>query len=92
VKLAKGTGGFIPPVEEAIDYLGDEAIDEVINKAVLVLNNGVVSGVPAALYQDWGAVKQIFDDVFEQMILGGDGTVDQALLDASALKLDALLK
>ena len=92
VKLAKGTGGFIPPVEEAIEYLGDEAIDEVINKAVLVLNNGVVSGVPAALYQDWGAVKQIFDDVFEQMILGGDGTVDQALLDASALKLDALLK
>jgi multiple sugar transport system substrate-binding protein len=92
VKLAKGTGGFIPPVEEAIDYLGDEAIDEVINKAVLVLNNGVVSGVPAALYQDWGAVKQVFDDVFEQMILGGDGTVDQALLDDAALKLDALLK
>lgn len=92
VKLAKGTGGFIPPVEEAIDYLGDEAIDEVINKAVLVLNNGVVSGVPAALYQDWGAVKQVFDDVFEQMILNGDGTVDQALLDAAAVKLDALLK
>ena len=37
VKIAKGTGGFIPPVQEAIDYLGDEAIDEVINKAVLVL-------------------------------------------------------
>jgi multiple sugar transport system substrate-binding protein len=92
VKLSKGTGGFIPPVEEAINYLGDEAVDEVINKAVLVLNNGVVSGVPAALYQDWGAVKQVFDDVFEQMILGGDGTVDQALLDASAAKLDALLK
>jgi multiple sugar transport system substrate-binding protein len=92
VKLSKGTGGFIPPVEEAIQYLGDEAVDEVINKAILVLNNGVVSGVPAALYQDWGAVKQVFDDVFEQMILGGDGTVDQALLDASAAKLDALLK
>ena len=92
VKLAKGTGGFIPPVEEAIEYLGDEAIDEVINKAVLVLNNGVVSGVPAALYQDWGAVKQVFDDVFEQMILNGDGTVDLALLDEAALKLDALLK
>jgi len=35
VKLAKGTGGFIPPVEEARDYIGNEAIDEVINKAVL---------------------------------------------------------
>ena len=92
VKLSKGTGGFIPPVEEAIEYLGDEAVDEVINKAVLVLNNGVVSGVPASDYQDWGAVKQVFDDVFEQMILGGDGTVDQALLDDAATKLDALLK
>ena len=90
VKIAKGTGGFIPPVEEAIDFLGDEAIDEVINKAVLVLNNGVVSGVPASNYQDWGAVKQVFDDVFVDMVLNGDGTVDQARLDAAAEALTAL--
>ena len=56
-------------------YLGDEAIDEVINKAVLVLENGVVSGVPGYLYQDWGAVKDCFDDVFEDTILPG-GDVD----------------
>ena len=92
VKLAKGTGGFIPPVDEARDYLGDEAIDEVINKAVLVLNNGVVSGVPGYLYQDWGAVKAVCDDVFKAMVLEGDGTVDQALLDSSADALKALLK
>jgi multiple sugar transport system substrate-binding protein len=82
VKIAKGTGGFIPPVEEARDYLGDEAIDEVINKAVLVLNNGVVSGVPAYLYQDWGAVKACYDDVFEDTILAGldvtQGRLDEA--------------
>jgi len=92
VKIAKGTGGFIPPVQEAIEYLGDEAIDEVITKAVLVLENGIVSGVPAYLYQDWGAVKQVFDEVFVQMILNGDGTVDQALLDEAAEALVALLK
>ncbi|MCK5314396.1 MAG: hypothetical protein KAJ53_04710, partial [Anaerolineales bacterium] len=92
VKLAKGTGGFIPPVEEAIDYMGDEAIDEVITKAVLVLQNGIVSGVPAYLYQDWGAVKQVFDDVFEEMVLNGDGTVDQARLDAALIELNGLLK
>ncbi len=92
VSIAKGTGGFIPPVQEAIDYVGEEAIDEVISKAVLVLENGIVSGVPAYLYQDWGAVKQIFDDVFEDMVLNGDGTVDDALLDAAAVELDALLK
>jgi len=92
VKIAKGTGGFIPPVQEAIDYVGNEAIDEVISKAVLVLDNGIVSGVPAYRYQDWGAVKQVFDDVFEQMVLNGDGTVDQALLDDAAARLEALEK
>ena len=90
VKLAKGTGGFIPPVQEAIDYLGDEAIDEVINKAVLVLENGVVSGVPGGNYQDWGAVKACFDDVFEDTILTG-ADVDQARLDEAQACVDALL-
>jgi multiple sugar transport system substrate-binding protein len=92
VKIAKGTGGFIPPVEEAIDFMGEEAIDEVITKAILVLEQGVVSGVPSYLFQDWGAVKQVFDDVFLDMVLNGDGTVDQAVLDAAAEALVALLK
>ncbi|MCD4674350.1 MAG: extracellular solute-binding protein [Anaerolineaceae bacterium] len=90
VKLAKGTGGFIPPVQEAIDYLGDEAIDEVINKAVLVLENGVVSGVPGGNYQDWGAVKACFDDVFEDTILTG-ADVTQERLDAAQTCVDDLL-
>jgi len=91
VKIAKGTGGFIPPVEEARDYLGDEAIDEVINKAVLVLNNGVVSGVPAYLYQDWGAVKACYDDVFEDTILAGLDVTQERLDEAEAC-IVALLK
>ena len=90
VKIAKGTGGFIPPVQEAVDYMGDEAIDEVITKAIRVLEQGVVSGVPASLYQDWGAVKQVFDDIFVEMVLNGDGTVDQAVLDAGQDSLVAL--
>ena len=91
VKLAKGTGGFIPPVEEAIEYLGDEAIDEVINKAILVLNNGVVSGVPAGDYQDWGAVKMCFDDVFEDTILPGS-EITQERLDTAQTCIDELKK
>jgi len=90
VKLAKGTGGFIPPVEEARDYLGDEAIDEVINKAVLVLNNGVVSGVPGSLYQDWGAVKACFDDVFEDTVLAGLEVTQERLDIAEACIVDLL--
>ncbi len=91
VKIAKGTGGFIPPVQEALDYMGDEAIDEVIAKAVLVLENGIASGVPGYLYQDWGAVKKCFDDVFEDTILPGND-VDQARLDAAQECVDGLLK
>jgi multiple sugar transport system substrate-binding protein len=90
VKIAKGTGGFIPPVEEAIDYLGNEAIDEVINKAVLVLNQGVTSGVPAGNYQDWGAVKQCFDDIFADTILPGLD-VTQERLDEGQACVDGLL-
>ncbi len=92
LKIAKGTGGFIPPVQEALDFLGDEPQDQVISKAIAVLDNGVVSGVPASNYQDWGAVKQVFDDVFDNMVLNGDGTVDQAMLDEAAAKLEALKK
>ena len=92
VKIAKGTGGFIPPVQEAVDYMGEEAVDEVITKALLVLDKGVASGVPSYLYQDWGSVKQVFDDVFVDMVLNGDGTVDQARLDAAADELTALEK
>jgi len=63
-----------------------------MTKAIMVLEHGVPSGVPGYLYQDWGAVKKVFDDVFEEMILNGDGTVDQARLDAAATELEALLK
>ena len=92
VKIAKGTGGFIPPVEEALNYLGDDPEDEVVAKAVMVLSKGRVSGVPGGDYQDWGAVKKVFDDVFVEMVLNGDGTVDKAMLDEAKVKLDALRK
>jgi len=92
VKIAKGTGGFIPPVEEALNYLGDDPEDEVVAKAVMVLSKGRVSGVPGGDYQDWGAVKKVFDDVFVEMVLNGDGTVDKTLLNEAQAKLDALRK
>jgi multiple sugar transport system substrate-binding protein len=90
VKMNKGTGGFVPVVAEAIEYLGDDPTDEIIIKALIVLNFGIPSYLPVADFQDWGAVKQLFDDVFVDMILGGDGTVDQDLLDAKQAELDAL--
>ena len=91
VKISKGTGGFIPPVQEAIDYLGDDPTDEVIKKAILVLENGIASGVPGGDYQDWGAVKKCLDDVFEDTLLAGQ-EVTQERADAAQACIDALLK
>jgi multiple sugar transport system substrate-binding protein len=92
VKMNKGTGGFVPVVAEAIDFLGDDPTDEIIRKALIVLNEGVPSYLPVADFEDWGAVKQLFDDVFVDVILEGDGTVDQAYLDEKQAELDALRK
>jgi multiple sugar transport system substrate-binding protein len=89
VRIARGTGGFLPPIDESIDVLGDSPIDEVIKKGVMVLQNGVLSGVPASDYSSWGAVKQVYDDVFAEMIIG-TGEFDMALLDAAQARLDAL--
>ncbi len=91
VRIARGTGGFLPPIDEAIEVLGDSPIDEVIKKGVMVLQNGVLSGVPASEYTSWGAVKQVYDDVFSEMILG-TGEFDMAVLDAAQNRLDALKK
>jgi multiple sugar transport system substrate-binding protein len=79
-------------VAEAIDFLGDDPADEIILKALIVLNLGIPSYLPVADFESWGAVKQLFDDVFVDMILGGDGTVDQAYLDAKQEELEALRK
>ena len=91
VKVAKGTGGFLPPIDEAIEELGDSPTDEVIKKGVLVLQNGVVSGVPGSDYTSWGAVKQVYDDVFKDMIIG-TGVFDVALINEAQKKIDALKK
>ena len=78
LKMNKGTGGFVPVVAEALDLLGDDPADEIIRRAAIVLENGIPSYLPVPDFQSWGAVKQVFDDIFLSMVLGGDGTVDQA--------------
>ncbi len=57
----------------------------------MVLQKGVLSGVPASEYTSWGAVKQVYDDVFAEMIIG-TGVYDKALLDAAQARLEALKK
>lgn len=91
LKISKGTGGFIPPIDETMDLLGNSIQDEIIKKSLYVLQNGVLSFVPAADFKDWGAVKLVFDKVFEKMVLQ-NGQYDEAMLDEAAKELDALRK
>jgi multiple sugar transport system substrate-binding protein len=92
VKINKGAGGFVPVVAEALAFLGDDPTDEIIRKALIVLELGNTSFLPVADFEDWGAVKKVFDDIFTDMILDGDGTVDQDMLDAAQERIDAIRK
>lgn len=90
-KIAAGTGGFIPPVEEVIAELGNEPKDLIMKKGLDTLNNGIPSGVPGSLYTDFGAVKSVFDTVYKSMWENG-GTYTDAYLDEQQAALEALLK
>ncbi|HHF08583.1 MAG: extracellular solute-binding protein [Kosmotoga sp.] len=89
LKVSKGTGGFIPTVEEAIIYLGDTVEDEVIEKSIMVMKNGVLSYI-APKWKDWGQVKLVYDDIFKNMIM--NGIFDPEYLEIMQLKIDALRK
>ncbi|MDC7234747.1 MAG: extracellular solute-binding protein [Spirochaetales bacterium] len=91
VRIARGTGGFIPPIDEAMAKLGDSLEDEIIGKGIAVMKNGVVSGVPGGDYTSWGAVKQVYDDAFQELILNR-GAIDEAYLDEAQARIDALKK
>lgn len=90
-KVAAGTGGFIPPVEEVISELGNDPKDLIMKKGLDTLNNGIVSGVPGSNYTDWGAVKAVYDEVFKQ-IWDDNGSFTQEFLDEKQADLEALLK
>ncbi len=88
LKIAKGAGGFIPPVDEAIGLLGDDTQDEVIQKSLHVMNNGVLSFIPPIYGPNWGSVKLVYDEAFKKLILG-DGTVDNAYLDEAQTTIES---
>ncbi len=90
-QVAAGTGGFIPPVNEVIAQLGEEPKDIIMKKGLDTLENGVVSGVPASLYTDWGAVKAVYDNVF-QTLWDNDGVVTKTFLDEQQEALEGLEK
>ncbi len=89
VVISKGTGGFIPPINESLEKLGDSVEDEIIAKGIEVLKTGIVSGVPGSDYVSWGEVKQVYDDAFQELVLK-QGAVDLAYLDEAQKRLNNL--
>lgn len=86
VKIAQGSGGFIPPVKEAIKYLGASPKDKIIKVGLEVFKKAILSGVPSNQYYDWNGVKIIFETLFKDMIIQ-KGEIDKEMLDYAKKQL-----
>ena len=91
IELAKGTGGFIPPMEEAVKYLGDEPGDVVIQKSLEELKDGIIGFYCPGDYKDWNSVKGVFESIFQNEILEGK-SVTPEILSKAAKELEELKK
>ncbi|HJO94688.1 MAG TPA: extracellular solute-binding protein [Victivallales bacterium] len=89
--IARGTGGFVPPVKQAFEYLGNNPSEKVIKIGLETFNTAIISGVPSDKYWDWNAVKIIFDNLFKNMVIG-KGKVDIKMLEAAKVELMNLNK
>lgn len=88
LKLARGAGGWIPPVSEAVAQLGTEAQDQVIEMAIDVMDNGVLSFIPPAYTSggNWGQIKQVYDDIAREFLR--TGRVDVGYLQDMQAKIE----
>lgn len=86
-----GLGGVISPIMEVVDQLGDSDTDKIMAAGLSVLNSGAhVTGLPVHLYTDWNAVKEIYTELYRELLTGDELT--QAEADAYQADLEALLK
>ena len=71
IKVARETGGFFPASSDALKYLDTKKPEDVvIKKAVQELNSNIIlMSVPSQNYLKWEAVKQLFDNIFQNIIL-----------------------
>jgi multiple sugar transport system substrate-binding protein len=88
LKMSRGSGGWIPSVLEAVELLGDSTQDEVIKKALDVMNNGNLAFIPPTFGGNWGKVKHVYDDIFQKLVLQ-DGKMDTAYLQEMQQKIES---
>jgi len=87
LKLARGTGGFIPTVNEAANLPEGGRREEVMRNAMHVLDKGVLAYIPPS--RDWAGIKLVFDELFGEMVLDR-GRLDAATLEAAQQRIDSL--
>ncbi|NCB66014.1 MAG: hypothetical protein EOM48_07570 [Bacilli bacterium] len=63
--------------------------DVVMKAGNAILQNAIVTGVPATLYTDWNAVKLLYTDIFDQILSTGRVPSD-AFLQQKQAALEAL--
>ncbi len=78
LQLARGTSGFIPTVNEAVALLDNEIEDDIMRNAISVIAEGRLAYIPA--HGNWGAVKFLYDEAFQKLVLK-DGAVDMEYLE-----------
>jgi ABC-type glycerol-3-phosphate transport system substrate-binding protein len=88
VSISRGVGGFIPTVLEAMEYLKEDPMDQVIRSGLEVLLGGRIRGIPADI-AEWGLAKQIYEGFFHQHLLHSD-TLDPQVLREAQADLDSL--
>ena len=59
-----------------------------MQKGLEVLKYGVISGVPSSDFTEWGAVKTLYENIFEGIVK--NKTYKESELTESETKLDAL--
>ena len=80
-------GGSLSPIEEVGDIL--ESSDVVMRAGIEMLKTTIVTGVPAAEYSDWNAVKLLYGDIFNDVLKNKAVPGDDYLAEEQS-KLDAL--
>jgi multiple sugar transport system substrate-binding protein len=71
-------GGYLSPIKQVSDLL--EPTDVIQTAGSKMLENTIISGVPATSYTDWNAVKLLYGDLFNKILK------DKAIPDAAYFK------
>lgn len=65
--------------------------DRIIRVGLLSMRQGTVVGVPEMNPDSWDAIMAIYEQIFTEMVIDGDGFIDDELLTASGLMIADIL-